>query len=107
MGIASVTPPALAAGNNNDYSGIGSAGFARMTPNAAGSSLTGIVAPLIDGTQIVFVNLGSADLTLVSESTASAQENRFRMSRNADVVLEQNDTVTLIYDLTSQRWRIY
>ncbi len=107
MGIPSVSPPPLASGDNNDYSGIGSAGFARITPNAAGSNLTGIVAPSADGTQIILLNLGSGNLTLVDESGKSAPENGFRCSRGADVVLETDDMVTLIYDLTTQRWRIY
>lgn len=107
MAIVSVSPPALAAGNTNNYTGIGSAGFARMTPNVAGSSLTGIVPPSPDVTQIIFLNLGSADLSLIHDSLASDPGNRFMAARDADVVLGPDEMATLIYDSTSLRWRIY
>ena len=107
MGNPSVTPPVLAPGKNNNYAAIGSFGFARLTPDMAGSSLTGIVAPAEDGTEIIVVNLGSADLTFINESLDSDEVNRFLLARGADMVLEADDIGTLIYDATSQRWRLY
>lgn len=107
MAIVPVSPPALAAGNNNNYAGIGSAGYARITTNGAGSSLTGIIPPTPDVTQIILLNLGPANLSLISESPASDPDNRLIASRGADVALEPDEIATLIYDTTNHRWRIY
>jgi hypothetical protein len=106
----SLTPTALAAGNTNDYTPAGFSSplrsvMLRLTPDAAGSTLTGLVA-LTDGHEIAIQNIGSGTLTLASESTSSTAANRFTLANNASLVLAAGAAVIAIYDGTSSRWRV-
>lgn len=104
-----VSPAALAAGNNNDYAGIGLSSFARLTPDGGGSTITGIVAPasINDGTVIVLLNLGAGTLTIANQNANSAAANRIITETAADVAMATNEMMSIIYDGTTARWRQY
>lgn len=100
-----VESPTLTAGDNDDYA-IGSDTLTmRVTPDATGSNLTG----LIGGSEIRklrVINLGTAALTITHEDTGSTAENRIVTPDAASWVLEATDVVDLEYDETTERWRL-
>lgn len=101
------SPAALALGNNNDYAGIGAFSFARLTPDAAGSTITGIVAPssINPGSVIILLNLGAATLTIANQNANSAAANRIITETGADVAMATGEMMAIIYDGVTARWR--
>ena len=101
------TPPALPAGVTNN---LAPAAFANNSSNrwatdAAGSTVTGIVAP---GTErfILLTNLGPGELIFTDEDALSTAANRFALG-GASVVLPPDAAVVMRYDAASARWRVY
>jgi hypothetical protein len=76
------------------YTGAGSATF---TGIAGGES----------GREIRIVNTTSSILTLSYQNAASLAANRIVTSNGLDAVVKQNGTVSLLYDATAARWRVY
>lgn len=101
--LVAVSPAALGAGNNNDYAGIGASSFARLSANAAGSTLTGATGGA-DGRVLVIVNLANV-LTITHQDANSAAANRFFTATGISIVLAANDTAVFVYDSTTARWR--
>lgn len=101
-----LTPAALDAGDNDDYTttGIDTASVVRFTPNAANSTLTGIVAPTV-AQQIVIYNIAAGELTFAHNVT-STPANRFLCPGNIDYTVIENGRAVIWYDLTSARWRV-
>ena len=100
--VASVTLPS---GSSNDYEVGEWTSILRVSPDAAGSTLTG-VAGGITARNILVVNVGSTSLTLAHQSASSTAGNRLLAETGADVVLGANDAVDILYDATTERWRI-
>lgn len=106
--LVPVSPAALAAGNNNDYAGVGASSFARLSADAAGSTLTGVVAPTETGTGdrlLVIVNISANTLSITHQDVLSAAANRFLTATGATLPLAADDTATFVYDSTTARWR--
>lgn len=97
------TPAPLAPGNNNDYDPQG-ADVLRLTPDPAGSTITGIAGGYM-GREIVLVNVTDNPLTIAHVDTNSAFENRINIPNSVNIMLGRNASVTLRYDATTQRWR--
>jgi hypothetical protein len=102
--LVAVTPAALAAGNNNDYAGFSTNSFARLSANAAGSTLTGF-ANGTNGRVLILVNISANALTITNEDAASVAANRIITLSGQSVVLGLNDVMALAYDPTTTRWR--
>lgn len=103
-----VSPAALAAGNNNDYAGVGASSFARLSANAAGSTLTGIVAPAETGNGdrlLLICNISANTLTINNADGNSAAANQFQTAGGGNLTLNQNQCVWFIYDTTTAKWR--
>ena len=67
--------------------------------------LTGINSSgVCDGKMIILVNVGSYTISLKKDSGSSSAENRFSFYK--DVALTTKQGITLIYDATSDRWRM-
>lgn len=103
---ATLTPAALGAGQTDDYNPGSLAAVARLrlSANAAGSQLSGLIASATDGQAIVITNISANDLTLLAENAGSAAANRFAL--NGDVILGANQSVTLLYDTGIARWTL-
>lgn len=106
---APVSPAALAAGDTNNYNPAGGteANVLRVTPDAvAGSGLTGLVGGAgRDGRALFLMNVGANVLTLRNDNAGSTDINRFFLPA-ATLVIAVNGGVMLLYDETSQRWRV-
>lgn len=104
--LIAVSPAALGLGDNNDYAGIGTSSFARLSADAGGSTLTGIVAGA-DGRMIVIVNVSANTLTIAHENAGSAAANRFLSTTGANLTLTQDDIAIAVYDAATARWRVW
>lgn len=106
---ASVESPTLGAGSNNDYALGADTALVRVTTNAAGSTLTGFVAPR-SGTDrartFILVNLGSAALTIAHQNASSTAEYRIITPDAASWTLTATATVAFVYDDLTARWRL-
>ena len=97
-----ITPTQITA-NQNDYNpaGLSGASVLRLTSNAA-VNITGLAGGA-DGRTLTIFNIGTNNIVLKNQSGSSALANRFAI--NADFTLGADQSVSLIYDSTSQRWR--
>jgi hypothetical protein len=95
------TPASLGADVNNYNPGIQSVVY-RLTASGA-FNITGLAGGA-DGRLLVLINVGASNITLVDESALSTAANRFALV--ADEVLVPDEAVQLLYDATSQRWRL-
>lgn len=67
--------------------------------------LTGINSSgVCDGKMIILVNVGNYTISLKKDNASSSAANRFSFYK--DVALTTKQGITLIYDATSQRWRM-
>lgn len=67
--------------------------------------LTGINSSgVCDGKMIILVNVGNYTISLKKDNNGSSAANRFSFYK--DVALTTKQGITLIYDATSQRWRM-
>ncbi len=110
-----INPAALSAGDNNDWAGLltGSANngmrhWARVTPDGGGTSvITGIDSTAAqDGDTFKLTNIGTVNLTIGHQDAGSAASNRIISPTVADYVLAGTQSVELIWDATTDRWRI-
>lgn len=99
-----VSPAALGLGNNNDVRLGNNTRYARMTTNAGGSTITGIVA-VDDRLPLYLVNLGPAVLTLAHQSASSAAANRFALASGTNSAIAVDGCAILFYDSVTARWR--
>lgn len=98
--------PSQITSDQNDYNptNLSTATILRVNSDAT-RQVTGLSGGR-DGRCILLVNVGSKDLFLPSESTASSAANRFTFPSNRMVVaLRPADSIALQYDATSSRWR--
>jgi hypothetical protein len=97
------TSPAGMAATENDYAGAAGS-FARLTPNAAGTAITGFAGG-VDGRVLTIVNLGAPNVTLAHQNAGSAAGNRILTNTGASVVVPPNGTASFLYDAATSRWR--
>lgn len=97
-----ITPAALAA-DADDYAPAGSDALIWRL-DLAGFTVTGFAAPAQPGEVHVIVALSAG--TLAHEDAGSAAANRILVGGDADLALDVDDVALLVYDGTSQRWRV-
>jgi len=103
--IVPALTPAQITGNQNNYS-PGEGGLWRLSSDAS-REISGIGGGGVrDGKRLTIINVGAQDIVLDNEEASSAAANRIITNTGADVTLGANATTELIYDETSQRWRM-
>ena len=89
--------------NQNDYAtGLGS--WFRILSDAA-RTITGFEGGT-DGRGFILTNVGSFNITLANQSVSSATAYRIITGTGADITLLPDDDIWLLYDSTTERWRI-
>lgn len=97
-----ITSASLGA-SQNDYAptGLATASVIRLTTSTP-INITGLTGGA-DGRTLTLMNIGANTITLVNQSASSTAANRFLFGKN--ILLGADQTVSIIYDTTSQRWR--
>jgi hypothetical protein len=100
-----VISPAQLTGNTNNWNptGLATADAIRVSTDDS-HDLTGIVAPAAAKT-LLLVNVGDQELQLVHDATSTAA-NRFICPETSDLTLGEGESVWLVYDMTTARWRV-
>jgi len=95
--------PSQITADQNDYNptNLATSTVLRLTSDAT-RNITGLQGGA-DGRIICLLNVGSNDIVLVNESASSTAGNRFTLA--ADFTMPPNESILLIYDSTSSRWR--
>lgn len=111
LALSGTLSPTALSGNTNNYNPTGcSTAFAlRIDGGSSNRNLTGLQcadsAPA-DGRVLMLTNIGTTNtLVLVNQSTSSTTTNRFLLP--SDVTLHPNTTITLRYDSSTLRWRLW
>lgn len=106
-GTKLVFATAAGANNNVNFGGAfpaASVGRVDVNTGAGIANITGIVAPSVDGQGLLIRNTGANSLTLNSQNAGSTAANQLVFS--SDLILNQNDTIILVYDLALALWVI-
>jgi hypothetical protein len=95
--------PSQITSNQNDYNptGLSTASVLRLNSDAS-RNITGLQGGA-DGRIVVLINVGSSNIVLQDANASSSAANRFAFG--VDATLGANQSITLIYDSTSARWR--
>ena len=73
--------------------------------SSGGATITGIVAPVGHSCWIMVTNVGTTNITFPNQSGGSDAANRFLVNDGNDYVLRPDQTVFIIYDPITARWR--
>lgn len=95
--------------NQNNYD-LGNPGHFQRLSSDASRDITGIrtsVSGNNSGQVHLLVNVGSNPIVLKHQDTNSTSTNRLLCSTGADITLNADQAAEIIYDLTSQRWRVF
>jgi alpha-tubulin suppressor-like RCC1 family protein len=103
---------AVAFKKGSDFSGVGTQNNANFG-NASLIRLTGISAQTItgiaggaDGKMLTLMNAGNATATISNQSGLSTSANRIITGQGADMLVGPNQSVLMVYDSSSLRWRV-
>jgi len=97
-----ISPSQLAANTDNwNPSGLSTATVIRLSTDAI-RNITGLTAPA-EVRRVTLINIGTKTAMLTGEDASSTAANRFAFY--PDEPLLPGATITIIYDLTSSRWR--
>ena len=104
------TPTALAAGTTNDYTvggSLGSRNLFRLTPDAAGSLVTGFSGGATNLFCRMFnIGTGTAELTLGHQNAGSTAANRIICPGEVDFIVLPGDSFCVWYDGSTSRYRV-
>lgn len=96
----------LPVGDTNNYAAAADSVVLRITADAGGSALTGILATLNSGRMLVIINVGaSGDLTIPHQSASSSAANRFTNIGAFDLIVSPGGSARYWYDPVSTTWR--
>lgn len=100
-----ITPPAIAAQQNDYTANLHYARVLRMTATGA-QTVTGF-KDIGDSREVTVINVGGADnITIANESASSTAAYRVITGTGSDLVLAPGKYARMIYDDVSDRWRV-
>lgn len=102
LNIKAITLGQITANQNNYVTGLG--GWFRISSDAA-RTITGFEGGT-DGRGFILSNVGSFNITLANQSASSAAAYRIITGTGADIVLTPDDDIWILYDSTTERWRV-
>lgn len=105
LGVAyAAASPAQLIGNVNDWAGPDNCVYCRAASDAS-RDVTGI-ANGFSGRRLVIVNVGAQPIVLLNQNAGSAEANRIIVYSGTSYTLAAGQSVELVYDGTSTRWRV-
>lgn len=108
MLLKNVISPAQLTADQNDYSPTdwATASAMRLSTDAS-RAVTGFAAPSPARARAVLVsNVGAEALVLANQSASSVADNRIITGTGADLTVAADSSVLLVYDETTERWRV-
>ena len=103
-----VFSPAQITADQNDFSTLNTegrpVGILRLSSDAS-RTITGLDDGQ-DGRVLCIINVGSNNIVLANQSGSSSAENRIITGTGANLTVAADDVVKLLYDGTTQRWRV-
>lgn len=101
-----LSPSALSADTDNWNPGYGD--IIRVSGVTSGIDITGLVAPTGIGSNYlrVLINIGTVNNLTLKHDVTSTTGNRFLTPTGGDFVIPPSGNCSLLYDLTSGRWRV-
>lgn len=98
--------PAQITSNQNDYTpaALATSRILRLSTDAS-RNITGLGAGT-DGQRLTLLNVGAFDIVLTHNDAASTAANRFRCPGAASFTIRRDGGVELVYEETSDRWRV-
>lgn len=102
------SPSQITANQNNYTAGNAGAVILRLSSDAS-RNITGFAASNgnVSGEVRTFINVGAQNIVLTDQDLASTDVNRFICPGAASVTLAANEAANLVYDGTTQRWRVF
>lgn len=102
--VTGIISPAQITANTNDYAptGFSVASNVRVNTDAC-RAITGLAGGA-SGRRVYLHNVGTFDILLTKEDSASTAANRFAIPH--PLILQPNSTICLWYDTASSRWRV-
>ena len=99
-----ITPPTITVNTNNyNPTGLATCNFIRITASSS-VNLTGLQAPSPITSQAIFIcNVGTSQISVLSNSAASTVGNRFLCGGTK--TLQADEGIMVIYDPISLCWR--
>lgn len=91
----------VGSGTTNDLTLTGN--FLRFT---AGGTLTGVV-PILGSQIVIITGFNGSNVLIQNENAGSAAANRILTGTAADITITNEGGVAMIYDSTSNRWRVF
>jgi len=92
--------------SQNDYN-LGTGPMSRLSVSNAGLTITGFSGAVSDGDTRLIFNAGPYAINISHDSSSSSAANRILIYSSGTFVLYPNNGTTVIYDNSSQRWRLF
>jgi len=99
------TTPAQITSDQNNYAPGGVSYFLRLSTDAS-RQITGLSMSQVTGEVHEIWNVGAQDIVIVHQSASSTAANRFLNASAANYTITPEQGVKIIYDGTTQRWRV-
>lgn len=74
--------------------------------NTSGNSEFHGIYPGADGELKILTNISASDITIKHSSLAVSNDRKIISFNNQDIILSANKSIQLIYDQTSEKWRV-
>ena len=98
--------PGAITSNQNNYTR--DAAYLQRWSSDASRDITGLsMGGNVADSVAVIVNVGANNIVLKHQDAGSTDTNRFLCSTGADITLSVNQAADIIYDGTTQRWRLF
>jgi hypothetical protein len=102
LAVVPITPAQITS-DQDDYAGASGKGVARISADIL-RNISGLAAGE-DGERLVLINVGLASILMLHQSLLSSAANRLILTGAVSVTLLADQSLELIYDATTGRWR--
>lgn len=101
-----VISPSAIGSNTDNYSPTGFSSATHVRGSASSTYYISGFDSSVLVLQKTFINIGVSNITIKNDNAGSLAANRILIPGGVDIVMAQNDSITLFYDIDSTRWRV-
>lgn len=106
LGTTTTVNMTLANTDDVDLTGLSDVYHLRCNTTTPPGELTGLDVGQVDQRRVLLTCVGTVVLTLLHENAGSSAINRFTLTGGTSRVVPVGGSVEIVYDGTSQRWRV-